>query len=219
MGGRYGLAIARRVPVSALALLVMPYPTRAEAGKRAAASLFAARLFSPRANRWSAVGAVAVTPALQHAGGMKTSGTWDRAGAAGRRRSWRLYLGRAGSAAGGRAVAIDCGLRRVLGRHHRHGAWCRAWCAAARRAHGRRCGSFGGAWPSAHSLSPLQNGPAGALAVGLGPVELAALARAGDGDAAVQPGAAQPVRPQPAARPAGGFARSGAADRPVARRA
>jgi hypothetical protein len=36
------------VPVSALALLVMPYPTRAEAGKRAAGSLLAARLFSPR---------------------------------------------------------------------------------------------------------------------------------------------------------------------------
>ena len=47
-GRAYGLAIARRVPVSALALLVMPYPTRAEAGKRAAGSLLAARLFSPR---------------------------------------------------------------------------------------------------------------------------------------------------------------------------
>jgi pyruvate/2-oxoglutarate dehydrogenase complex dihydrolipoamide dehydrogenase (E3) component len=48
MIGEYCLAIARRVPVSALASLVLPYPTRAEAGKRAAGSLFAARLFSPR---------------------------------------------------------------------------------------------------------------------------------------------------------------------------
>jgi len=42
------LAIARRVPVSALAGLIVPYPTLSEAGKRAAQSLYAPRLFSPR---------------------------------------------------------------------------------------------------------------------------------------------------------------------------
>lgn len=48
MISQWTLAIARRVPVSALASLVVPYPTQSEAGKRAAASFFAPRLFSPR---------------------------------------------------------------------------------------------------------------------------------------------------------------------------
>ncbi len=42
------LAIARRVPVSAIAGLIIPYPTLSEAGKRAAQSLYAPKLFAPR---------------------------------------------------------------------------------------------------------------------------------------------------------------------------
>jgi pyruvate/2-oxoglutarate dehydrogenase complex dihydrolipoamide dehydrogenase (E3) component len=45
----WALAIERRVPLSALANLIVPYPTRSEAGKRAAASFYAPRLFSARA--------------------------------------------------------------------------------------------------------------------------------------------------------------------------
>ncbi len=51
------LAIARQVPLSALAGLIVPYPTRSEAGKRAAGSFFAPRLFAPRTKalvRWLA---------------------------------------------------------------------------------------------------------------------------------------------------------------------
>jgi len=44
----WALAISRRVPLSALAGLIVPYPTRSEAGKRAAASFYAPRLFSAR---------------------------------------------------------------------------------------------------------------------------------------------------------------------------
>ena len=44
----WSLAIARRTRVSALAGLIVPYPTRSEAARRAAGSLFAARLFSAR---------------------------------------------------------------------------------------------------------------------------------------------------------------------------
>nr|WP_294523677.1 FAD-dependent oxidoreductase [uncultured Rhodopila sp.] len=44
----WSLAIARRTKVSALAGLIVPYPTRSEAAKRAAGSFFAARLFSAR---------------------------------------------------------------------------------------------------------------------------------------------------------------------------
>jgi pyruvate/2-oxoglutarate dehydrogenase complex dihydrolipoamide dehydrogenase (E3) component len=44
----WGLAITRRTRLSALAGLIVPYPTRSEAAKRAAASFFAARLFSAR---------------------------------------------------------------------------------------------------------------------------------------------------------------------------
>ncbi len=44
----WSLAIVRRTPLSALAGLIMPYPTRSEAGKRAAGSYFAPLLFSAR---------------------------------------------------------------------------------------------------------------------------------------------------------------------------
>lgn len=44
----WALAISRRVKLSALAGLIVPYPTRSEAGKRAAASFYAPRLFSTR---------------------------------------------------------------------------------------------------------------------------------------------------------------------------
>ncbi|MBV9783182.1 MAG: FAD-dependent oxidoreductase [Acidisphaera sp.] len=45
------LAIARRIPLAALAGLIVPYPTRSEAGKRAAGSHYAARLFGPASRR------------------------------------------------------------------------------------------------------------------------------------------------------------------------
>jgi pyruvate/2-oxoglutarate dehydrogenase complex dihydrolipoamide dehydrogenase (E3) component len=45
--GQWTLAISQRVKLSALASLIAPYPTRSEAGKRAAGSYFATRLFSP----------------------------------------------------------------------------------------------------------------------------------------------------------------------------
>ena len=48
MIGQWTLAISRKVPLSALAGLIAPYPTRSEAGKRAAGSYFAAKLFSER---------------------------------------------------------------------------------------------------------------------------------------------------------------------------
>jgi pyruvate/2-oxoglutarate dehydrogenase complex dihydrolipoamide dehydrogenase (E3) component len=48
MIGQWTLAIARKIPLSALAGLIAPYPTRAEAGKRAAGSYYAAKLFSAR---------------------------------------------------------------------------------------------------------------------------------------------------------------------------
>lgn len=44
----WSLAIEQRVKISALAGLIVPYPTRSEAGKRAASSLFAGTLFSPK---------------------------------------------------------------------------------------------------------------------------------------------------------------------------
>ena len=46
MIGLYALAIAQRTKLSALAGLVLPYPTRSQAGTRAAAAYFAARLFT-----------------------------------------------------------------------------------------------------------------------------------------------------------------------------
>jgi hypothetical protein len=48
MIGQWALAIAARVRLSTMAGLILPYPTRAEAGKRAAGSYYAASLFSPR---------------------------------------------------------------------------------------------------------------------------------------------------------------------------
>ncbi len=48
MIGQWTLAIAQRVKPAALAGLIVPYPTRAEAGKRALAGLFAPRLFAAR---------------------------------------------------------------------------------------------------------------------------------------------------------------------------
>jgi len=46
MIGQWTLAIARRVPLTTLVGLIAPYPTRAEAGKRALTTLFAPRLFA-----------------------------------------------------------------------------------------------------------------------------------------------------------------------------
>ncbi len=51
MIGAWVLAIARRVPLSVLAGLIVPYPTRSEAAKRAAGSFYLARLFAPRTKR------------------------------------------------------------------------------------------------------------------------------------------------------------------------
>jgi pyruvate/2-oxoglutarate dehydrogenase complex dihydrolipoamide dehydrogenase (E3) component len=48
MIGLWALAIGREIPLSAVANMVLPYPTRAEAGKRAAGSLFGPRLFAGR---------------------------------------------------------------------------------------------------------------------------------------------------------------------------
>jgi len=48
MIGLWTLAIAQRVKLGALASLIVPYPTRAEAGKRAAGNFFVPRLFAPR---------------------------------------------------------------------------------------------------------------------------------------------------------------------------
>ena len=49
--GQWTLAIAAGVKLATLAGSIAPYPTRAEAGKRAAGSYFTARLFSDR-TRW-----------------------------------------------------------------------------------------------------------------------------------------------------------------------
>ncbi len=48
MISQWTLAISQRTKLSALAGLIVPYPTRSEAAKRAAGSAFAARLFAPR---------------------------------------------------------------------------------------------------------------------------------------------------------------------------
>lgn len=45
MIGLWTLAVGRRVPLSGLANMIVPYPTRSEAGKRAAGSRYADRLF------------------------------------------------------------------------------------------------------------------------------------------------------------------------------
>jgi len=47
MAGVFGLMIGRKLPLSALASLVLPYPTLAEAAKRAAGSYYSPKLFSP----------------------------------------------------------------------------------------------------------------------------------------------------------------------------
>jgi pyruvate/2-oxoglutarate dehydrogenase complex dihydrolipoamide dehydrogenase (E3) component len=48
---QWGTAIAERAKLSAMAGQIIAYPTRAEAGKRAAGSYFTAKLFAPR-TRW-----------------------------------------------------------------------------------------------------------------------------------------------------------------------
>jgi pyruvate/2-oxoglutarate dehydrogenase complex dihydrolipoamide dehydrogenase (E3) component len=45
MIGLYALAVAQRLKLSALAALVLPYPTRSEAGKRAAGAYYAEKIF------------------------------------------------------------------------------------------------------------------------------------------------------------------------------
>jgi pyruvate/2-oxoglutarate dehydrogenase complex dihydrolipoamide dehydrogenase (E3) component len=49
--GAWTLAIARRIPLSAMAELIVPYPTRAEGAKRAAGTAFSPRLFAPATRR------------------------------------------------------------------------------------------------------------------------------------------------------------------------
>ncbi len=48
------LAVGRGIPLAAMANLIVPYPTLAEAGKRAASSGLSARLFAPRTRRLAA---------------------------------------------------------------------------------------------------------------------------------------------------------------------
>ena len=47
----WALAISQKLKIGALANLVVPYPTRGEAGKRAAGSFYTPALFSPRTRR------------------------------------------------------------------------------------------------------------------------------------------------------------------------
>lgn len=47
----WALAISQKLKIGAFANLIVPYPTRGEAGKRAAGSFFAPALFSPRTRR------------------------------------------------------------------------------------------------------------------------------------------------------------------------
>jgi pyruvate/2-oxoglutarate dehydrogenase complex dihydrolipoamide dehydrogenase (E3) component len=51
MIGAWTLAIGRRVKLSVLAGMIVPYPTRAEAGKRAAGEFYTPRLFAERTRR------------------------------------------------------------------------------------------------------------------------------------------------------------------------
>lgn len=51
MIGAWTLAIARKIPLSAMAGMIVPYPTRSEAGKRAAGTRYAAHLFAPGTRR------------------------------------------------------------------------------------------------------------------------------------------------------------------------
>ncbi|HXP03612.1 MAG TPA: FAD-dependent oxidoreductase [Stellaceae bacterium] len=47
----WALAISQRLKIGAMANLIMPYPTRGEAGKRAAGSFYTPTLFAPRTRR------------------------------------------------------------------------------------------------------------------------------------------------------------------------
>ena len=47
----WALAISQRLKIGAVANLIVPYPTRGEAGKRAAGSFYTPALFSPRTRR------------------------------------------------------------------------------------------------------------------------------------------------------------------------
>ena len=51
MAGLYGLMIGRKLPLSALAGMVLPYPTLSEAGKRAAGDYYTPKLLSPSTKR------------------------------------------------------------------------------------------------------------------------------------------------------------------------
>ena len=51
MAGTYGLMIGRKLPLSALAGMVLPYPTLAEMGKRAAGDFYTPKLTSPLVKR------------------------------------------------------------------------------------------------------------------------------------------------------------------------
>jgi pyruvate/2-oxoglutarate dehydrogenase complex dihydrolipoamide dehydrogenase (E3) component len=51
MISQWTLAIAQRTKLSVLAGLIVPYPTRSEAAKRAAGSFFAPTLFSARTKK------------------------------------------------------------------------------------------------------------------------------------------------------------------------
>ena len=51
MIGTFTLAIARNIPLSAIAGMIVPYPTLAEAPKRAAGMFFTPKLFAAR-TRW-----------------------------------------------------------------------------------------------------------------------------------------------------------------------
>jgi pyruvate/2-oxoglutarate dehydrogenase complex dihydrolipoamide dehydrogenase (E3) component len=51
MAGMFGLMIGRKLPLSALAGLVLPYPTLAEGAKRAAGDFYAPKFLSPVAKR------------------------------------------------------------------------------------------------------------------------------------------------------------------------
>jgi pyruvate/2-oxoglutarate dehydrogenase complex dihydrolipoamide dehydrogenase (E3) component len=51
MISQFSLAISRRMPVSALAGLIVPYPSRSEAGKRAAGNFYIPKLFSDRTRK------------------------------------------------------------------------------------------------------------------------------------------------------------------------
>ena len=47
----WALAIAQKLKIGAMANLIVPYPTRGEAGKRAAGSFYTPTLFAPRTRR------------------------------------------------------------------------------------------------------------------------------------------------------------------------